>query len=254
MNGLKRSLELFSAFRREGTDPAAFYRLLAEDTVREASRYSEPAGARILDVGGASGYVADAFRGVGAWAATAEYDAGQMREHGRRLLNGLGGDGCALPVRSNSVDICHSSNVLEHVRSPERMLAEMVRVVRPGGIVYVTFTNWLSPWGGHETSPWHYFGGEWSAKRFAQRHGREPKNRFGVTLFPLSVATVLQWARACPDAVLLEAFPRYYPRWTKDLVRIPALRELLTWNLVIVMQKNRGRLDSWLASADQTSA
>ena len=86
MNGLKRSLELFSAFRREGTDPAAFYRLLAEDTVREASRYSEPAGARILDVGGASGYVADAFRGVGAWAATAEYDAGQMREHGRRPM------------------------------------------------------------------------------------------------------------------------------------------------------------------------
>jgi SAM-dependent methyltransferase len=241
MNGLKRSLNLFSAFRREGTDPVAFYRLLAADTVQEVSRYCEPKGARVLDVGGASGYVADAFRDIGAWAVTAEYDASQMREHSRRLLNGVGGDGCALPVKSSSVDICHSSNVLEHVHSPERMLSEMVRVVRPSGIVYLTFTNWLSPWGGHETSPWHYLGGEWSARRFARRHGREPKNRFGLSLFPLSVATVLRWVRTCPDVTVLEAFPRYYPRWTKALVRIPVLREFLTWNLVVVMRRKQSR-------------
>jgi SAM-dependent methyltransferase len=131
--------------------------------------------------------------------------------------------------------------VLEHVHSPERMLSEMVRVVRPSGIVYLTFTNWLSPWGGHETSPWHYLGGEWSARRFARRHGREPKNRFGLSLFPLSVATVLRWVRTCPDVTVLEAFPRYYPRWTKALVRIPVLREFLTWNLVVVMRRKQSR-------------
>ena len=65
-----------------------------------------------------------------------------------------------------SVDVCYSSNVLEHVPDPERMLEEMVRVVRPGGLVFCSYTLWLSPWGGHETSPWHYLGGHCAARRY----------------------------------------------------------------------------------------
>jgi len=73
------------------------------------------------------------------------------------------------------------------------MLAEMTRVTRPGGIVFVTFTNWLSPDGGHETSPWHYLGGERAAARYQRKHGKTPKNRFGDSLCPISVAEVLGW-------------------------------------------------------------
>ena len=65
---------------------------------------------------------------------------------------------------------------------------EMVRVVRPGGLVVVSYTNWLSPWGGHETSPWHYLGGYVAADRYGRRYGHPPKNRYGVGLFPVSVA------------------------------------------------------------------
>ena len=36
---------------------------------------------------------------------------------------------------------------------------------------------------------------------------------------------------------MLDAFPRYYPRWTKWIVRVPGLREILTWNLVVVMRR-----------------
>lgn len=237
MNGLRRSYQLFQAFRREGTDPATFYRLLAEDTVREVAHYCLLAGATVLDVGGASGYVADAFRELGAQSLTAEYDHDQMIEHGRRLVNGIAADGCALPLATASVDVSHSSNVLEHVATPERMLAEMARVVCPGGVIYVTFTNWLSPWGGHETSPWHYGGGEWAARRYEEKSGTPPKNRYGASLFPLSIGEVLRWCEACPDVAVLDAFPRYYPRWTKVLVRIPGLREVLTWNLVVVMRR-----------------
>ncbi len=117
------------------------------------------------------------------------------------------------------------------------MLSEMVRVVAPGGIIYVTFTNWLSPWGGHETSPWHYLGGEWAALRYERRSGNSPKNRYGVNLFPLSIGNVLQWSYSCPDVEVLDAFPRYYPRWTKWIVKVPGLREILTWNMVVVMRR-----------------
>jgi SAM-dependent methyltransferase len=240
MKGVKRSYQLFQAFRNEGTDPATFYRLLADDTVVDVSRYCQLVGATVLDVGGASGYVADAFRDVGSRSVTAEYDFAQMVEHGRRLVNGVAADGCALPFATGSVDVSYSSNVLEHVVSPQRMLAEMVRVVSPGGVVYLTFTNWLSPWGGHETSPWHYLGGEWAARRFRRLHGVPPKNRFGQNLFPLGVGQVLQWCQTRSDVTVVDTFPRYYPRWTKPVVRIPGLRELLTWNLVVVMRRTDG--------------
>ena len=58
------------------------------------------------------------------------------------------GDGLSLPIFDAAFDVAYSSNVLEHVPDPERMLQE-IRPVVPGGLVLVNFTNWLSPWGGH---------------------------------------------------------------------------------------------------------
>ena len=122
MKGVRRSYQLFQAFRNERTDPATFYRLLADDTVTDVSRYCQLVGATVLDVGGASGYVADAFREVGSHSVTAEYDFDQMVEHDRRLVNGVAADGSALPIATSAVDVSYSSNVLEHVLWPERML------------------------------------------------------------------------------------------------------------------------------------
>jgi hypothetical protein len=124
------------------------------------------------------------------------------------------------------------------------MLAEMVRVTRPGGIIAVSFTNWLSPWGGHETSPWHYLGGDRAARRYQRRHGRPPKNRFGSSLYPVSVAEALRWARSADGAVLDDAVPRYLPAWTRPVLAIPGLREVVTWNLLLVLRRTgpAGRL------------
>jgi SAM-dependent methyltransferase len=237
VKGLRRSVELFRAFRHEQSDPSFFYRLLADDAVSDVGRFCRLDDSIFLDVGGASGYVADAFRQVGARALTAENDVNQTTEHGRRLLGGIIADGCALPLATGSIDVCYSSNVLEHVISYERLLSEMVRVVVPGGVMYITFTNWLSPWGGHETSPWHYRGGEWAAQRFERITGCPPKNRYGINLFPISVGEIMRWSNLSRDVDLLEAYPRYYPRWTKLLVKVPGLREILTWNLVVVMRR-----------------
>jgi SAM-dependent methyltransferase len=133
--------------------------------------------------------------------------------------------------------VCLSSNVLEHVADWRAMLAEMVRVTRPGGIVFVAFTNWLSPYGGHETSPWHYLGGERAAARYERKHGAAPKNRFGRSLYPVSVAAVLSWTRSAPGVTVVDAVPRYLPGWTRPLLRTPVLREFLTWNLLVVLRR-----------------
>ena len=237
MNGLRRSIELLRAFRRSGSDPATFYGIVAAGTVADIAGYCDLSGSTVLDVGGASGYLAEALRDVGARTFTVEYDPGQMTEHGRNLADGILGDGRRLPVATGAVDVSYSSNVLEHVMSYELMLAEMVRVVPPGGLIYISFTNWLSPYGGHETSPWHYLGGDWAARRYERATGRPPKNKYGTSLFKLAIAEVLNWCEACPEVDVVDAFPRYYPRWVKWIVRIPGVREFLTWNLVVVMRR-----------------
>ena len=65
----------------------------------------------------------------------------------------------ALPFADDSVDICLSSNVAEHVPRPWQLGAEMLRVTRPGGLAVLSYTVWLGPFGGHEMGLTHYLGG-----------------------------------------------------------------------------------------------
>lgn len=233
---LRRSVALLGAFRVEQTDPDRFYGLLARDSVRQVGQYVPLAGRSVLDVGGGPGYFASAFETAGATYLAVDADAGELSARGTPGPRTVLGSGTALPVRDAAVDVCYSSNVLEHVREPERMAAEMLRVTRPGGTVLLSYTTWLSPWGGHETAPWHYLGGDYAAERYQRRHGRPPKNRYGQSLFPLSAARMLRWARTA-DAELVAALPRYHPRWARWLVHVPAVREVGLWNLLLVLRR-----------------
>ena len=234
---VSRTARLVSLFRHEQSDPDRFYRFLAGDTVARVQPSLELSNAVVLDVGGGPGYVADAFRLAGARCFVAEFSSDELHLHGRSPEGAMQADGQALPIRSSSVDVCHSSNVLEHVPDPRAMLAEVVRVVRPGGVIYLSFTNWLSPWGGHETSPWHYLGGEYAARRWLRRHGSPPKNRYGQGLYRLDVSTVLAWFRTRPDVEMMQAGPRYWPAFARPVVSVPGVREIVTWNLEIIARR-----------------
>lgn len=246
---LRRAVGLLGDFRYEQTDPDRFYGALAEDSVALLRDLYLGAtgdsldGRVIVDVGGGPGYFADGFRRVGARYVPVEPDPTEM--HARDIdLAGVAvrGSGMALPIRSESVDICFSSNVAEHVSAPWTMAEEMLRVTKPGGLMVLSYTLWWGPFGGHETGPWHYLGGERAARRYARKLGHEPKNRFGESLFAVHCGEGLRWARGRSGpgsgVDLLAAFPRYHPRWAWWLVRVPAVRELLVSNLVLVLRKN----------------
>jgi SAM-dependent methyltransferase len=234
---LGRATRLFLEFRHEQTDPARFYSALAEDSVGQLSQYVDLAGARVLDVGGGPGYFADAFEVAGATYLSLDADVGELTGLGDDRPGRVLGSGLALPFRDDAVDVCYSSNVLEHVPEPWRMAEEMLRVTRPGGIVFLSYTTWFGPWGGHETAPWHYLGGGYARRRYVRRHGHEPKNRFGESLFRVTVRQGLQWASQQAQGDLLDLLPRYHPGWAHWLLKVPGLRELLTWNLVIVLRR-----------------
>ncbi|MCC5579830.1 methyltransferase domain-containing protein [Microtetraspora sp. AC03309] len=239
---LSRSVRLLSAFRREQSDPDFFYGLLAADTVAQLRGYTDLDGALVVDVGGGPGYFADALRAAGARTVCVDCDAGEMRARDGAMPEGaVLGSALCLPLRTGSVDVCFSSNVLEHVPDPRVMADEMVRVTRPGGLIYLSYTSWFSPWGGHETSPWHYLGGHRAARRYERRYGRRPKNVYGESMYAVSVSEMLAWARSQDrrgGAELVEALPRYHPRWARHVVLLPGVREVVTWNLLLVL---RGR-------------
>ena len=191
----------------------------------------------MLDVGGGPGFFQAAFESAGATYVALDADAGEMRLHGREPgVRTVQGDGMRLPFATGAFDLTYSSNVAEHVSSPWRMADEMVRVTRAGGTVVLSYTVWYGPWGGHETSPWHFLGGDRAAIRYQERHGRAPKNRFGESLFRVTVADGVRWARGQRGCEVVSLVPRYHPQWATSVVRIPGIRELATWNLFIVLR------------------
>jgi SAM-dependent methyltransferase len=238
---LRRSVELFAAFRHEQDDPDRFYSLLSSDSVEQLASYHDVAGEVVVDVGGGPGYFRADFIRRGATYIVVDPDLDEMSIRGRPGPLCVQGDGLQLPLRTGSVDVCFSSNALEHVPDPERFADEMLRVTRPGGLIYLAYTNWLSPNGGHETKPWHLIiGGRRAAERYARKTGHRPKNDFGRSLFAVSAARMLGWAQRAVDdgrAELITRQPRYHPAGVHRVIDIPGIRELAAWNVLIVLRR-----------------
>lgn len=230
---LRRSVRLFRSFRVEQTDPDRFYGDLAEDSLAELREHADPAGGLVLDVGAGPRQFAQAFLHAGARYVPVDHDPAVSS----LIHDGVIATGSRLPFADATADIVFCSNVLEHVPDPSALADELLRVTRRGGILYLSYTNWLSPWGGHETSPHHWLGGERAARRYERRQGHPPKNLIDESLFRVSVADGLRWAARQTTADVLVARPRYLPDASRHLLRVPILREFCTWNLLLVLRK-----------------
>ncbi|MFE4666653.1 class I SAM-dependent methyltransferase [Streptomyces sp. NPDC056716] len=233
---LARSLALFRAFLREQEEPEKCYSLLARDAVDQVeAHYGAVAGRVVVDVGGGSGYFTEEFRRRGADAYLFEPDVGEL---GAEPPPGsVIADGYLLPLGDGVADVTFTSNVLEHVADPQTFLSELARVTRPGGLVYVSFTNWLSPWGGHEWAPWHYLGAERARARYRRRTGKAAKHTLGENLFAVHIGTTLRQVRARDDLTVVSARSRYWPFLTEWIVKVPGLREIATWNLLLILRR-----------------
>ncbi len=114
-------------------------------------------GDRVLDVGAGFGrHVFECAR-RGADVVALDYAADEVVET-RATLGGmvaagdidlervtgvLRGDATRLPFADDSFDVVITSEVLEHIQDDVAAIAEMVRVLRPGGVFAATVPSWL---------------------------------------------------------------------------------------------------------------
>ncbi len=234
---LGRSVRLFRDFRHEQDDPARFYTALASDSAAHvvstptwpAPRCSMSAVARATS----------AMRSArsGATYFSLDADVGELSGLGEIVPGTVIGSGLALPFRDDAVDVCYSSNVLEHVPDPWLMADEMLRVTKPGWRHLHQLHRVVRPVGRPRDGAVALPRRPRARRRYARKHGKEPKNKYGESLFTVTVAAGLAWAGRQQGAEVLDLAPRYNPRWSRWLMRVPVVREVVTWNLVIVLRK-----------------
>lgn len=221
---------------RHGADPA-FYALQAEDAIDWLRRHGAAIGpgSKVLDLGCGSGVFGRALQAEGCEVLFAD------------SANWLPDD--AAPAAFRPIDIDHDdlrdlgtfdlvicSNVLEHLRDPDRLIASLGLLLRPGGCVYLSWTNWLSPWGGHDFSPFHYLGPRLGPRLFDRLVGRPRALKPFENLFPTHIGRTLRLIRTQADLGVRRVVPRYYTE-LGFIMRIPWVREFLAWNCVILLEK-----------------
>jgi SAM-dependent methyltransferase len=120
----------------------------------------ERAGVRasgpVLDAGCGGGGVAVSFAEESEFAIGLDL-VNRFTDAGRRLAKerGIGnvtfvqGDGISLPFKEGYFDLVLSHSVIEHVDSPEGYLSECFRVLRPGGVLFLSTPPYYSSSGSH---------------------------------------------------------------------------------------------------------
>jgi SAM-dependent methyltransferase len=68
-------------------------------------------------------------------------EAGEVPDTAR--AEAVAGDALALPYADGTFDVVIASEILEHVPADEAAIAELVRVLKPGGKLAVTVPRWL---------------------------------------------------------------------------------------------------------------
>ena len=143
--------------------------------------------------------------------------------------------------RLGNYDLVICSNVLEHLSQPESFLSRANQLLSPGGRFYLSWTNWLSPWGGHEFSPWHYLGPR-MGPAIHDLFGKGRFHRPGTNLFVTSIGVILRHLQERTSLSITRRAPRYYPEFW-FLLHIPVVREFLSWNCALLL-KSRSQLAS----------
>jgi SAM-dependent methyltransferase len=111
------------------------------------------AGSRVMDLGCGTGDSVDQFGSSVEWVGVDLERSPEVARRVRRDAEFHTFDGEHLPFRDDSFDFVYCKQVLEHVRRPAALIADVARVLRPGG-TFAGSTSQLEAF--HSLSTWNY--------------------------------------------------------------------------------------------------
>jgi SAM-dependent methyltransferase len=222
-------------------------------------------GERLLDLGSGGGRHAFEAMRRGAQVVAVDVSAADLKDlaavAGAMIESGettfaswagvVNGDALDLPFPDASFDRIITSEVLEHIWDDERAIAELVRVLRPGGRLAVTVptrwperVSWALDWRYHDTPGGH-------VRIYRQRDLEQKLERAGLFLRGSHHAHALHtpyWWLKCvygvgnTDARPVQAYHRllchqieHGPRWMRVLER--SLDPVMGKSLVVYTER-----------------
>ncbi len=98
-------------------------------------------GAVLVDAGCGGGLLAPHLAGKGYLHVGVDLRPGGLRHAGERGVRGVRGDVTALPLATGSADVVAAGEILEHVTNLPGTVAELSRVLKPGGLLVLDTVN-----------------------------------------------------------------------------------------------------------------
>jgi len=188
---------------------------IAKQSIISAKRILQANPGRILEVGAGKGLLTDELRKLGATVEACDYTPSR--------LDIVHQDAHKLTYPDNSFNTVVCSNTLEHLHSPDAALKEFHRV---SSQLWLSWTPWYSPFGGHEFSPLHYFG-----KKQGSIH------RVNHNLFKTTVDGVIKQLEQSGWSIVYIR-PRYWPS-LKFLTNWSLTKEWAAWNIEVLCVANK---------------
>ncbi|HKF50853.1 MAG TPA: bifunctional 2-polyprenyl-6-hydroxyphenol methylase/3-demethylubiquinol 3-O-methyltransferase UbiG [Candidatus Acidoferrales bacterium] len=121
---------------------AGYFRRILDETLKFEHR-----GTSALDVGCGGGILAEEFAGIGFRVTgidPSEESLNTARQHARSAglaIDYRQGTGESIPFADNTYPVVYCCDVLEHVRDLPRVISEIYRVTKPGGVFFFDTLN-----------------------------------------------------------------------------------------------------------------
>lgn len=216
-------------------DDPVFYQMQAIDAIRwlEVKKVNLGTSTRVLDLGCGHGVFGAELVKKGCQVTFSDEESTLLPEIKDAPYLKFNID-CEDAAKLGTYDLVVCSNVYEHLSKPKEFIASAHKMLAPGGQLYLSWTNWLSPWGGHEFSPFHYFGTTRGHLIFDRFTGRTRKHTPFKNLFPTYIGSTLKMIAENKELHVISVAPRYYTEFG-FLMHIPVVREFFAWNCAMLI-------------------